>query len=66
MAEEGLIDLSADPYDLFERWLGDAEQSEPNDYNAMTLASADAMGRPSARMVLLKDWAPHRFVFYTN
>lgn len=66
MAEEGLIDLSADPYDLFGQWLYDAEQSEPNDHNAMTLASADAKGRASARMVLLKGWEPHRFIFYTN
>lgn len=55
-----------DPFELFGEWLGEAEASEPNDPNAMTLATADAEGRPSARMVLLKGHDRDGFVFYTN
>ena len=57
---------SADPFSLFADWMAEAEKSEPNDPNAMALATADAQGRPSVRMVLLKDAAPDGFVFYTN
>ncbi|CAA7616725.1 pyridoxine 5'-phosphate oxidase [Magnetospirillum sp. LM-5] len=56
----------ADPFSLFAKWMHEAEQSEPNDPNAMCLATVDARGQPSARMVLLKDWDPAGFVFYTN
>ena len=55
-----------DPFDLFGDWLGDAEKSEPNDPNAMSLATVDGQGRPSLRMVLLKGFDPRGFVFYTN
>ncbi|HWK36996.1 pyridoxamine 5'-phosphate oxidase [Sphingomonas sp.] len=55
-----------DPFALFDRWLAEAQASEPNDPNAMTLATADSTGRPSARMVLLKGHGPDGFVFYTN
>jgi len=55
-----------DPFALFAEWLKDAEKSEPNDPNAMTLASVDEEGLPNARMVLLKDFDNHGFVFYTN
>jgi len=55
-----------DPFALFGQWMADAEASEPNDPNAMALATADAQGRPSLRMVLLKDAGPDGFVFYTN
>ena len=55
-----------DPDALFEQWLAEAEKSEPNDANAMALATADAQGRPSVRMVLLKDHDAQGFVFYTN
>ena len=58
--------MADDPIALFDRWLAEAEQSEPNDPNAMALATADARGRPSARMVLLKGHGPEGFVFYTN
>ncbi len=57
---------SADPFVQFAQWMADAEASEPNDPNAMALATADAQGRPSVRMVLLKDAGPDGFVFYTN
>lgn len=56
----------ADPILLFKRWLEEAKAGEPNDPTAMTLATADAAGRPSARMVLLKDADSAGFVFYTN
>lgn len=58
--------VEADPILLFHRWLDEAKASEPNDPTAMTLATADAAGRPSARMVLLKDADSSGFVFYTN
>ncbi len=56
----------ADPYHLFATWMAEAEGHEPNDPNAMALATADAQGRPSVRMVLLKGWDTLGFVFYTN
>ena len=55
-----------DPFLLFSRWFGEAQQSEPNDPNAMTLATVDADGLPDARMVLMKDFDEAGFVFYTN
>jgi pyridoxamine 5'-phosphate oxidase len=55
-----------DPYELFRQWFTEAEASEPNDPNAMALATVDGAGRPSLRMVLLKDVDPEGFVFYTN
>ena len=54
------------PYPLFDAWYADAIRSEPVDANAMTLATATPDGRPSARMVLLKDVSEEGFVFYTN
>ena len=56
----------SDPFDLFEAWLREAEAGEPNDPNAMTLATTTRDGRPSARMVLLKGHDRRGFVFYTN
>jgi pyridoxamine 5'-phosphate oxidase len=57
---------AADPFALFDEWYRTARDSEPNDSNAMALATADAAGRPSVRMVLLKGHGPDGFVFYTN
>lgn len=54
------------PFAQFATWLKEAEASEPNDPNAMTLATATPDGRPSARTVLLKGWDEGGFVFYTN
>ncbi|MFM6829731.1 MAG: pyridoxamine 5'-phosphate oxidase [Novosphingobium sp.] len=51
---------------IFESWFAQARQSEPNDPNAMALATATAEGIPSVRMVLLKGHGPDGFVFYTN
>jgi len=56
----------ADPIALFTAWMAEAETHEPNDPNAMALATADAEGRPSVRMVLLKGWDADGFIFYTN
>ena len=55
-----------DPFALFDAWFAEAQASEPNDPNAMALATADADGRPSVRMVLLKGHGAEGFVFYTN
>ena len=56
----------ADPFAIFDTWLGDALAAEPNDANAMALATATPEGAPSVRMVLLKGHGPDGFVFYTN
>ena len=55
-----------DPFTLFDQWYGEAREAEINDSNAMAVATADARGRPSVRMVLLKGHGPEGFVFYTN
>jgi len=64
------IDMSshpnAEPFELFHNWFADASDKEPNDPNAMALATVGADGQPSVRMVLLKDADPQGFVFYTN
>ncbi len=57
---------NGDPLALFEAWYAEARQAEPNDANAMALATASAAGLPSVRMVLLKGHGPEGFVFYTN
>lgn len=57
---------AGDPITLFEAWFTEALASEPNDANAMALASATPEGRPSVRMVLLKGHGVDGFVFYTN
>lgn len=58
--------MTIDPFSLFDTWFAEAKASEPNDPNAMALATADASGRPAVRMVLLKGHGPEGFVFYTN
>ena len=55
-----------DPLVLFEEWFAEARASEINHPEAMALATADATGQPSVRMVLLKGHGPDGFVFYTN
>jgi pyridoxamine 5'-phosphate oxidase len=64
--DDGGIAAGADPFALFQDWMKDAEGSEPNDPNAMALATADADGVPNVRMVLLKGADPNGFVFYSN
>ncbi len=61
-----LIDARADPLELFRDWLADARASEISDANAMALATVDAAGMPDVRIVLLKDFGPDGFTFYTN
>ncbi|WP_420381220.1 pyridoxamine 5'-phosphate oxidase [Novosphingobium sp.] len=55
-----------DPFAVFDAWFAQAQTTEPNDPNAMALATATPDGHPSARMVLLKGYGPDGFVFYTN
>ncbi len=55
-----------DPFTIFGAWLTEASAEEPNDANAMALATATPDGAPSVRMVLLKGHGPDGFVFYTN
>jgi pyridoxamine 5'-phosphate oxidase len=57
---------SDEPLQLFERWFRDAKAKEPNDANAMALATVDAAGAPDVRMVLLKDVDQRGFTFYSN
>ncbi len=71
LAAAGDFTAADEPFALFADWLRDAEASEPNDPNAMALATVDADGLPNVRMVLLKgvdgaDATPRGFVFYTN
>ncbi|MGZ2457736.1 pyridoxamine 5'-phosphate oxidase [Rhizobium sp. IY2] len=57
---------SGEPFKLFAEWLKEAEASEPNDPNAVALATVDKDGLPNVRMVLLKGFDEDGFVFYTN
>lgn len=57
---------ATDPFVLFSAWFAEARASELNDSNSMAVATADADGRPSVRMVLLKGHDERGFVFYTN
>jgi pyridoxamine 5'-phosphate oxidase len=63
--DDGGIAAKDDPFALFAQWLAEAEKSEPNDPNAMALATADGDGIPNVRMVLLKG-VDTGFVFYSN
>ena len=58
--------MTADPIALFDQWFAEARAEEINDCEAMALATTDASGQPSVRMVLLKGHGPEGFVFYTN
>ena len=58
--------MTSDPFALFEQWFAEACAAEPNDPEAMALATVGADGRPSLRMVLLKGRGPEGFSFYTN
>lgn len=58
--------MGTDPFQLFDEWLAEARANEVNDPEAMALATADADGQPSVRIVLLKGHGPDGFVFYTN
>lgn len=70
LADETERDLSwinaADPIALFDQWLARAGETEPNDPNAMSLATVDGAGQPDVRIVLLKGLSDEGFAFYTN
>ena len=59
------LDLD-DPFQLFERWFAEAKSKEINDPNALALGTANRVGIPSVRMVLLKGFDQNGFIFYTN
>ena len=59
------LDLN-DPIELFRVWMEEAKKTEPNDPNALALATSDKDNTPSVRMVLLKDFSKDGFTFYTN
>jgi pyridoxamine 5'-phosphate oxidase len=59
------LDLN-DPIELFRVWMEEAKKTEPNDPNALALATSDKDNSPSVRMVLLKDFSKDGFTFYTN
>jgi pyridoxamine 5'-phosphate oxidase len=65
-AEPPALLSEEDPFALFGEWLKEALAKEPNDANAMAVATVDEDGLPDVRMVLLKDVDPAGFVFYTN
>jgi pyridoxamine 5'-phosphate oxidase len=72
ISEPADFTAAEEPFALFEQWFAEAERSEPNDPNAMALATVDADGLPNVRMVLLKGLDPaargpdRGFVFFTN
>jgi pyridoxamine 5'-phosphate oxidase len=70
LSDETERDLSwidaADPVALFDQWLARAGETEPNDPNAMSLATVDSAGQPDVRIVLLKGLSEAGFAFYTN
>jgi pyridoxamine 5'-phosphate oxidase len=66
MTTESISMPITDPYDWFAQWFADAVAREPNDPNAMTVATASPEGVPAARILLMKDYDRRGFVFYTN
>lgn len=64
--KNGDFTADSDPFALFAQWMEEAVRSEPNDPNAMALASAGSDGFPDVRIVLLKGFDTAGFVFYTN
>lgn len=66
MSDRSGIFAGDDPFAIARAWLAEAETSEPNDPNAIALATVDETGLPNSRMVLLKEIEDDAFVFYTN
>ena len=64
--DDGGIAALRDPFEMFAAWMKDAEKTEPNEANAMAVATTAAEGHPNVRMVLLKAVDSRGFVFYTN
>jgi pyridoxamine 5'-phosphate oxidase len=58
--------VTADPFELFAHWFAQAREHEPADADAVAVATVDARGRPSLRMVLMRAYDERGFVFYTN
>jgi pyridoxamine 5'-phosphate oxidase len=58
--------MADDPFALFAQWMNDAQETELNDPDAVAVASVDAAGRPSVRIVLLRRFGPEGFAFFTN
>ena len=59
-------DAELNPFHQFTKWWNEALDSSIDEVNAMTLATADSQGKPTARIVLLKDYDEKGFVFFTN
>ncbi len=66
MSDRDGIFAGDNPFEIIRSWMAEAESSEPNDHNAVALATVDGGGLPNVRMVLLKDVEDDGFVFYTN
>ena len=64
--ERGGIFAGDDPFAIARAWMAEAVQTEPNDADAVALATVDAGGLPNVRMVLLREIEAAAFVFYTN
>ena len=60
------ISAGTDPFELFQTWFDEAVTAENNDPDAIALASVNADGMPSVRMVLLRQWSEDGFLFFTN
>ena len=60
------ISAGTDPFELFQTWFDEAVTAEINDPDAIALASVNADGMPSVRMVLLRQWSENGFLFFTN
>ena len=65
-AEQPDFTAAEEPFGLFQAWMDEAIASEPDDPNAMAVATVDADGLPDVRMILLKGADERGFVFYTN
>ncbi len=66
MIDDAGFNPPADPWDLFRLWMAEAEKTEPNDPNAMALATVGPDGTPSVRIMLMKGYGPEGITFYTN
>ncbi|HEY0105858.1 MAG TPA: pyridoxamine 5'-phosphate oxidase [Rhizomicrobium sp.] len=64
--DDGGVAAKDDPFAQFDAWLAEAKAKEPDNHDAMSVATVDASGRPNVRMVLLKEAKNGGFVFYTN
>ena len=58
--------INRNPFEIFDEWMKDAVSAEPNNPNAMCLSTVSADGKPSSRMVLLKDYSADGFTFFSN